>query len=102
MSFARVGDEYPVRQEIRDMYKAQGKAPPKVLDDTVLYNRGILWAAVHVEAIRNALKATGGKKPTGEDVKKGFEQIRDFALGGLLPPLTVTTADQEGGGRLPV
>ena len=47
------------------MYKAQGKAPPKVLDDTVLYNRGILWAALHVEAIRNALKATGSKKPTG-------------------------------------
>src|SRR5437588_10954683 len=102
MSFAGVGDEYPVRQEIRDMYKAQGKASPKVLDDTVLYNRGILWAALHVEAIRNALKATGGKKPTGEDVKKGFEQIRDFGLGGLLPPLKVTTEDHEGGGWVQV
>src|SRR5438874_3132798 len=102
MSFAGVGDEYPVRQEIRDMYKAQGKAPPKVLDDTVLYNRGILWAALHVEAIRNALKATGSKKPTGEDVKKGFEQIRDFGLGGLVPPLKVSAEDHEGGGWVQV
>jgi branched-chain amino acid transport system substrate-binding protein len=98
MSFAGVGDDYPVRQEIKAMYKAQGKAPPKEMDDTVMYNRGILVAALHVEAIRNALKANGGKKPTGEEVKKGFESIHDFTLGGLVPPLNVTAADHEGGG----
>ena len=98
MSFAGVGDDYPVRQEIKAMYKAQGKDPPKVMDDTVMYNRGLLIAALHVEAIRNALKANGGKQPTGEDIKKGFEQIHDFTLGGLVPPLNVTAADHEGGG----
>jgi branched-chain amino acid transport system substrate-binding protein len=66
MSFAGVGDDYPVRQEIKAMYKAQGKAPPKEMDDTVMYNRGILWAALHVEAIRNAIKENGGQKPTPE------------------------------------
>src|SRR6516164_6061097 len=35
---------------------------------------------------------------TGEDVKKGFEQIKDFSLGGLVPPLQVTAADHQGGG----
>ena len=98
LQFAGAGDDYPVRQEIKAMYKAQGKEPPKEMDDTVVYNRGILWAAVHVEAMRNALKLTGGQKPTGEDVKKGFEQIHDFGLGGLVPPLKVTAADHEGGG----
>ena len=98
MSFAGVGDDYPVRHEIRDMYKAQGREPPKAMDDTVMYNRGILWAALHVEATRNALKVNGGKQPTGEDVKKGFEQIKDFTLGGLVPPLQVTAADHQGGG----
>src|SRR5205823_3582632 len=102
LTFAGIGDEYPVRQEIKSMYKAQGKEPPKAMDDTVMYNRGILWAAVHVEAIRNALKATGGKPPTGEDVKKGFEQIQDFTLGGLVPPLKVTGEDHEGGGWVQV
>ena len=38
------------------------------------------------------------QQPTGEDVKKGFEQIKDFTLGGLVPPLKVTPADHEGGG----
>jgi branched-chain amino acid transport system substrate-binding protein len=98
MSFAGVGDDYPVRQEIKAMYKAQGKEPPKEMDDTVMYNRGLFIAALHVEAIRNALKANGGKIPTGDEVKKGFESIHDFTLGGLVPPLTITAADHEGGG----
>jgi branched-chain amino acid transport system substrate-binding protein len=98
MSFAGVGDDFPVRQEIKAMYKAQGKEPPKEMDDTVMYNRGLLQAALHVEAIRNAIKANGGKVPTGEDVKKGFEQIHDFTLGGLVPPMKITAADHEGGG----
>jgi branched-chain amino acid transport system substrate-binding protein len=102
LTFAGIGDEYPVRQEIRAMYKAQGKEPPKAMDDTVMYNRGILWAAVHVEAIRNTLKATGGKQPTGEDVKKGFEQIQDFTLSGLVPPLKMTDAKHESGGCVQV
>jgi branched-chain amino acid transport system substrate-binding protein len=98
LQFAGAGDDYPVRQEIKAMYKAQGKEPPKEMDDTVVYNRGILWAAVHVEAIRHALKATGGKQPTGSDVKNGFEQIHDFTLDGLVPPLKITASDHEGGG----
>ena len=98
MSFAGVGDDYPVRQEIKEMYKARGKEPQKAMESTVMYNRGVLWAALHVEAIRNAIKANGGKQPTGEDVKKGFESIKDFSLGGLVPPLQVTAADHEGGG----
>jgi len=95
LQFAGAGDDYPIRKA---MYKAQGKEPPKAMDDTVIYNRGILNAAIHVEAIRNAIKANGGKKPTGTDVKNGFEQIHDFSLDGLLPPLKITAADHEGGG----
>jgi len=63
-----------------------------------MYNRGVLWAALHVEATRNALKANGGNPPTGEQVKNGFESIHDFSLGGLVPPLQVTSADHQGGG----
>src|SRR5215472_10017275 len=48
LQFAGAGDDYPVRREIKDMYKAQGKDPQKEMDDTVVYNRGVLWAAVHV------------------------------------------------------
>jgi branched-chain amino acid transport system substrate-binding protein len=31
-------------------------------------------------------------------VKDGFEQIHDFTLGGLVPPLQITAADHEAGG----
>ena len=99
MQFAGAGDDYPVRQQIKEMYKKDGKEPLKVMDEnTVYYNRGLLQAAIHVEAIRNALKANGGKQPTGDDIKKGLEPIRDFTLGGLVPPLEITPTDHEGGG----
>src|SRR5437763_1264269 len=34
MQFAGAGDDFPVRQDIKAMYKAQGKEPPKEMDDT--------------------------------------------------------------------
>lgn len=98
IQFAGVGSDYPVLKEITEMYKKEGKAPPKEMASTVYYNRGVLQAAVHLEAIRNAVKAKGGAAPTGEDVKKGFEQIKNFTLGGLVPPMEITAKDHEGGG----
>ena len=102
MQFAGAGDDFPVRQDIKAMYKAQGKEPPKEMDDTVIYNRGLLVAAVHIEAVRNAIKANGGQKPTPEQVKQGFESLHDFNLGGLVPPLKITGEDHEGGGWVQV
>src|SRR5262249_24074625 len=102
LQFAGAGDDYLVRQEIKAMYKSQGKEPPKEMDDTVVSNRGFLNPALHTEAVRHALELTGGKKPSGQDVKKGFEQIHDFTLGGLVPPLKVTAEDHEGGGWVKV
>jgi len=98
MQFAGVGTDYPVLNEIREMYKKQGKEAPKEMVNTVLYNRGVLIAAVHVEAVRNALKAKAGGAITGADVKAGFEKIKGFTLGGLVPPLEITVNDHEGGG----
>ena len=98
MQFAGVGSDYPVLKEIVAMYKAQGREPPKEMESTVFYNRGVLIGALHVEAIRNAVKAKKDGPITGEDVKKGFEQIKGFTLGGLVPPLEITPQDHEGGG----
>ncbi|MGE0574423.1 ABC transporter substrate-binding protein [Reyranella sp.] len=98
IQFAGVGKDFPVIKDIEAMYKAQGKQPPKEMDSTVLYNRGVLIAALHVEALRNAIKAKGGATPNSEEVKKGMEAIKGLTLGGLVPPLELTTADHEGGG----
>ncbi|HMH51243.1 MAG TPA: ABC transporter substrate-binding protein [Candidatus Acidoferrum sp.] len=102
MQFAGVGTDYPVLNEIREMYKKQGKEAPKGMASTVFYNRGVLIAALHVEAIRNALKAKPDGKITGVDTKAGFEKINNFTLGGLVPPLKITPQDHEGGGLVQI
>jgi branched-chain amino acid transport system substrate-binding protein len=102
MQFAGVGHDYPVLNEIREMYKKEGKPAPKEMASSVYYNRGVLVAAVHVEAIRNALKAKPDGKITGADAKAGFEKINNFTLGGLVPPLKITSTDHEGGGLVQI
>ena len=98
MHFAGVGSDYPVLQEIRDMYKAKGKEEPDAMQYTAYYNRGVFQAAVHLAAIENAVKAKGSADITGTDVRDGFYEIKDYTLGGLLPPLQITRKDHEGGG----
>jgi branched-chain amino acid transport system substrate-binding protein len=98
MQYAGVGQDFPVINEIKELYKKEGKEPPKEMASTVYYNRGMLWAAVAVEAVRNAVKAKPGGRVTGADVKNGFEKIKGFTLGGLVPPLEITPNDHEGGG----
>ena len=72
---------------------------PDTLNYTAYFNRGVFQAAVHVAAIENAVKANGGDcGVTGEQVRDGFYEIKDFTLGGLLPPLQITRQDHEGGG----
>jgi branched-chain amino acid transport system substrate-binding protein len=102
LQFAGVGEDYPVIKEIKEMYKKEGKPEPKEMKESVYYNRGVFLAAIHVEAIRNALKAKPDGKITGVDTKAGFEKIKNFTLGGLVPPIEITATDHEGGGLVQV
>ncbi|HKW92512.1 MAG TPA: ABC transporter substrate-binding protein [Methylomirabilota bacterium] len=102
LEFAGVGEAYPVLKEIREMYRKEGKEPPAAMASTVYYNRGVLTAAIHVAAIRNALQAKHGGVITGADVKNGLEHINGLTLGGLVPPLEITPLDHEGGGWVQV
>jgi branched-chain amino acid transport system substrate-binding protein len=102
MQFAATGAHSPVLSEIVVMYEKQGRPVPGEMASTVLYNRGVLVAALHAEAIRHAAKVKGAANIGGADVKTGFEAITRFAPGGLGPPMTVTPADHEGGGLIQV
>ena len=103
IQFAGVGNDFQVIKDINAMYKAQGKPTPAQQESSsVLYNRGVLIAAVHVEAARNAIKAKAGARPSSEDVKRGMESIKGFTLGGLVPPMEITPEDHEGGGWVQV
>jgi branched-chain amino acid transport system substrate-binding protein len=102
MQFAGVGQDFQVIKDIDAMYKAQGKSAPKEQQTSVYYNRGVMIAALHLEAIRNAVKAKGGAKPNSVDVKNGMEAVKGFTLGGMVPPMALTPEDHEGGGWVQV
>jgi len=102
LQFAGVGTDFQVIKDINAMYKAQGKDPPPQQETSVFYNRGVMIAALHAEAARNAIKAKGGARPTTVDVKNGMEAIKAFTLGGMVPPMEVTPQDHEGGGWVQV
>ena len=96
LQFTGVGRDFPVLREILQMYQAAHQDVPDYIGG-VYYNRGVLIAALMVEGIRLAIEHAG-LPVTGEQVKQGYERIQDFTLGGLLPSLTVTPMDHEGGG----
>ncbi len=102
LQFAGVGNDFQVIRDINAMYKAQGKSPPSQQEISVFYNRGVMIAALHAEAARNAIKDKGGAKPNAVDVKNGMEKIRGFTLGGMVPPMELTPEDHEGGGWVQV
>jgi branched-chain amino acid transport system substrate-binding protein len=103
LQYAGVGRDFQVLRDIEAMYKAQNKTLPKeMIDNSVMYNRGVFQAAIQLEGIRQAVVAKGGQKPSSSDVRDGFEKIKGFTLGGLAPPLELTAEDHEGGGWVQV
>jgi branched-chain amino acid transport system substrate-binding protein len=104
IQYAGVGADFKVIKDIHAMLKAEGKTPGKEFESTVTFNRGVYQGAVHVAALTNAIKAKSGGKPTGEELRKGFEGVSalDPSLDGLAPPLKLTAEDHEGGGWVQV
>lgn len=96
LQFAGVGRDFPVIQDIMQMYKDAGEEVPEMVG-TVYYNRGILTGAILVGAVRLAIEKYG-LPLNGEKVKDAMESMKDFSLGGFLPPLTFSPQDHEGGG----
>ncbi len=65
---------------------------------TTYYNIGVASMSIPVEAARLAIKKLGAPL-TGEKLKQGFEMLKDFNAEGLMPPLTITAQDHQGGGQ---
>jgi branched-chain amino acid transport system substrate-binding protein len=102
IQFAHVGSSrknlnHPVLQDIAAIYKERGEDLPASMDDSVYYNRGVMIAAIHTRAIRNAVEQNGANID-GEDVKNAMERINGFSLDGFMAPLQFTPQDHEGGG----
>jgi branched-chain amino acid transport system substrate-binding protein len=100
VQFAHVGSTgHPLLDEIRAMYKAEGKGEPESMSTSVYYNRGLATAALHAEAIRAAI-AQFGPNITTDQAKIAMEHIQDFSLDGFLSPINMTPHNHEGGGAV--
>jgi branched-chain amino acid transport system substrate-binding protein len=78
---------------------------PKDEVGQVLYTRGVVAAALTVEAVRRAQERYGKGKPmTGEQVRWGFEnldldqkRLDTIGLAGVIRPVSTSCVDHQGG-----
>jgi branched-chain amino acid transport system substrate-binding protein len=92
------GRDTPVIQKIMDEVVDKGNGTgAKENIGNVYYNIGVATMAAAVQAAENAIENYGAPV-TGPKLKKGFEDIEDFNADGLMPPITITQKDHQGGG----
>jgi branched-chain amino acid transport system substrate-binding protein len=91
------GTDHPIIQRIQEKVIDAGKGSGEGANvGTSYYNLGVATMAVAVEAARLGLE--GGQPLTGETLKAGFEKIAGYDAEGLMPPVTYTAEDHQGGG----
>jgi branched-chain amino acid transport system substrate-binding protein len=96
---AAAGREPKVIQDILRDVVGKGKgAGPQELVGTTYYNIGVMAGAVMVEGVRKALEITKGSTITAEALNEGLRNIKGFTADGLIPPLTTSKTDHQGGG----
>jgi len=71
---------------------------PKIKYREPPYMTGWVNAAIMAQAIKNALAMVNNdpSKVTGALIKKGFENIKNFKIDGLVTPVSYTTKDHRG------
>lgn len=92
------GTDLPIIQSIIKEVVDKGKgAGARENIGTTYYNIGVASMALPVEGARLALKEFGAPL-TGEKLRKGMEMIKDYDAEGMMPPVTFTSKDHQGGG----
>jgi len=105
-TYHAAGTDFPLIQDILKYVYVRGKGPgPEGDIGTVYWIRGMLRALLTTEAIRTAMRHFGNQPLTGAQVQWGFEHLtltpaslKELGAEGLLPPLTLSCRDHEGGG----
>jgi branched-chain amino acid transport system substrate-binding protein len=93
------GKDVPVIKAIEAEVIAKGKgAGDAAKVGSSYYNIGVATMALFAEGARLALDKEGAPL-TPAKLKKGLESIKDFTADGLLPPVTITPEDHQGGGQ---
>jgi branched-chain amino acid transport system substrate-binding protein len=100
------GRDFRLIQEVLQYVYARGKgAGPERDVGTAPWIRGILRGLLTAEALRTAMRQFGTQPLTGAQVQWGLEHLsltaaslKELGAEGLLPPLTLSCRDHEGGG----
>lgn len=104
VSWSYPNSESPVMQDIKKHVVDAGKS--KIGDgefDTVFYQRGVLIAAMGVEAVRAAQEEFDTKTITPDQMRWGLEhldfseaRIKELGLEGMIPPFQTSCANHTG------
>jgi branched-chain amino acid transport system substrate-binding protein len=105
-SFLGTGKHFPLIQDILTYVYARGKGPgPEEDVGTASWNLGVLDAVLVTEALRTAMRHFGHQPLTGVQVQWGLDHLtlttaalKELGAEGLIPPLTLSCRDHEGGG----
>ena len=104
LSLNLVGQNFPAIQAVLKYVVDKGKSQsPKEKVGENLYNRGVMNAVLIEEAIRTAQQLTGKKLVSGEDVRRGLENInitearwKDLGLENFAAPIHLSCVDHNG------
>ena len=102
------GRNFPLIQEVLTYVYARGKGPGPESDvGTVYWIRGLMHGVFTAEALRTAMRHFGNQPLTGAQVQWGLEHLtltaaslKELGAEGLMPPLTLSCRDHEGGGSV--
>jgi len=104
LDFNMTGTSFPIIQDIVKHVVEKGKSQtPKDKVGENLYNRGVLNSIIIAEAIRTAQQVTGKKQVTGEDLRRGLEnlnvtaaRLKEMGAEGFASPVSVSCSDHNG------
>ena len=102
------GTHFPLIQDMLTYVYARGKgAGPERDVGTAHWIRGVLRGVLTTEALRTAMRHFGNQPLTGAQVQWGLEHLtltaaslKELGAEGLIPPLTLSCRDHEGGGGM--
>ncbi len=105
LNWHAVGANFPFLQDVLKYVVDKGKSQVSSKDKVgqMLYNHGIYNSMLIAEGIRTAQKITGKKVVTGEDVRRGLEnlnideaRLKEMGLEGFTSPVKLSCADHNG------
>ncbi|MBV9075942.1 MAG: ABC transporter substrate-binding protein [Methylobacteriaceae bacterium] len=104
LNWHATGADFPALQDILKLVVAKGGSQAqKEQVGEVLYNRGVYNSMLIAEGIANAQKITGKKVVTGEDVRRGLEnldlsaaRLKELGFAGFADPIKLSCTDHNG------